>query len=84
MRIHGAGNYHLSRYFWVFDCFHRGETVFVPSGQSLLIDSNTGYLHAIFIEGEVIVKDIDITIKANYIIIANGGSLIIGTASEPF
>ena len=36
------------------------------------------------IEGEVVVKDMDITIEANYIIIANGGKLTIGTIDAPF
>ena len=36
------------------------------------------------IEGEVVVKDIPLTIEANYIIIANGGKLTMGTPASPF
>ena len=61
-----------------------GESVFIPSGMNLILDTKTPLLQSILIEGSLIVEDVQgITIDSYYIFV-HGGSFQIGTEEKPF
>ncbi|XP_076438726.1 fibrocystin-L-like isoform X2 [Babylonia areolata] len=62
-----------------------GDMVVVPPGQILLLDENTERLAMLLIQGGKLVFDEkDLELHADNILITNGGTLQVGTESEPF
>lgn len=65
-----------------------GDIVWVPYGQTLLLDESTPIILFLFIEGDLIFEDSSnrvgaLELSSNYIFV-HGGSLQIGTESAPF
>lgn len=60
-----------------------GDIVYVPAGQTLLVDVNTPSLLSILVEGKILVLDgIDLEITTGSILIRKG-TLTIGTYHNP-
>jgi len=59
-----------------------GDTVHIPAGQNILLDTSVPKLGALVIEGALIFEDKDLTLDAEYIFIRNG-RLQIGTWENP-
>jgi len=59
------------------------DSVYIPSGQVVLLDQNLPRFYLILIEGALIFDRTDIALSANYILV-RGGTLQIGTEQEPF
>lgn len=62
----------------------RGDTVWIRSGQALMLDVSPPYLYFLLIEGTLTFDRIDVELNCSYIFIANGGALVVGTEQEPF
>eukprot|EP00966_Prymnesium_polylepis_P245251 5673507-Prymnesium_polylepis.1 len=61
----------------------RGDSVWIPTGQTLLLDTSPPPLHLIIVQGAFIFDRKDLKFEANYIFVMNG-TLQIGTEEEPF
>ncbi|KAK4312053.1 hypothetical protein Pmani_016482 [Petrolisthes manimaculis] len=65
-----------------------GQLVVVDNGQTLLLDQSTDVLKMLLIKGGHVIFDKDATeeiiLRAEYILIVDGGSLSIGSEEEPF
>jgi hypothetical protein len=62
-----------------------GEDLFINKGQYVLLDLPTNHLSECIIEGALIVKDTEgIVLECDYIVIRNGGMIIIGDRSEEY
>ncbi|KAK3879633.1 hypothetical protein Pcinc_015818 [Petrolisthes cinctipes] len=65
-----------------------GQLVVVDNGQTLLLDQSTDVLKMLLIKGGHVIFDRDATeeiiLRAEYILIVEGGSLSIGSEEEPF
>ncbi|XP_046549966.1 LOW QUALITY PROTEIN: fibrocystin-L-like [Haliotis rubra] len=62
-----------------------GELVVVPKGQILLLDTDTPVLKMLLIQGgELIFDEKDIELRAESILIVDGGKLQVGTEDAPF
>ena len=60
-----------------------GESVYVPKGQSLLVDVSTPILQAVVVEGNILWEDKkELTFDAHYVFI-KGGSFSIGSPENP-
>lgn len=59
-----------------------GESVSIPSGQTILLDVSPPKLKAIIIEGTLIFEDKDLDLHCEYILVRNG-RLQIGTPEKP-
>ena len=61
-----------------------GDLVEIPKGSRILLDESPPKLKAILISGGILkVEDKDIELNLEYLIITNGGKLIIGTEDKP-
>ncbi|XP_069115426.1 fibrocystin-L-like [Argopecten irradians] len=61
------------------------DFVVIPEGKTLLLDEDTPVLKMLLIDGgQLIFDERDVTLNAEYILITNNGSLIVGTEDEPF
>ncbi|CBY32974.1 unnamed protein product [Oikopleura dioica] len=61
-----------------------GDLVEIPEGAKILLDESTPILKAILISGGILrIKDDDIALNVQYIIITNGGQLLVGSEQEP-
>jgi len=60
-----------------------GDSVVIPSGQSILMDVSPPPLFALFVRGLLVFDRKDLTLDAYYIWVS-GGTMQIGTESEPF
>lgn len=62
-----------------------GEDLFINKGQYILLDLPTNKLAKCIIEGALIVKDTEgIVLECDYIVIRNGGMIIIGDRNEEY
>ena len=59
------------------------DTVYIPEGQMVLLDQSLPRFYLLLIEGTLIFDRTDIELSASYILI-RGGTLQIGTETEPF
>jgi len=59
------------------------DTVHIPAGQVVLLDQSLPRFYLLLIEGSLIFERRDISLSANYILL-RGGTLQIGTESQPF
>jgi hypothetical protein len=59
------------------------DTVYIPEGQVVLLDQDLPRFYLLLIEGSLIFDRKDITLSASYILL-RGGTLQIGTETEPF
>ena len=66
----------------IFLCF-RGDSVYIPAGQNVLIDVSTPILNSVIIEGSLVFEDKDMTFDAYYLICMEG-RVQIGTFKTPF
>lgn len=71
----GCGSWHEDK-----DCT---DTVYIPEGQVVLLDQDLPRFYLLLIEGSLIFDRKDISIEASYILL-RGGTLQIGTETEPF
>jgi hypothetical protein len=60
-----------------------GDTVYVPEGQSILVDISPPELFLVLVEGELVFDNKDLTFDAHYILV-NGGKFLVGTEDVPF
>eukprot|EP00638_Chattonella_subsalsa_P015791 CAMPEP_0117829880 /NCGR_PEP_ID=MMETSP0949-20121206/8130_1 /TAXON_ID=44440 /ORGANISM="Chattonella subsalsa, Strain CCMP2191" /LENGTH=3868 /DNA_ID=CAMNT_0005670717 /DNA_START=230 /DNA_END=11837 /DNA_ORIENTATION=- len=60
-----------------------GDTVFVPDGQSVLLDVPSPKLYLLLVQGDMVFDRVDLSLEAYYIFIY-GGTFEIGTEDEPF
>jgi len=60
-----------------------GDTVFVPDGQSVLLDVPSPKLYLLLVQGDMVFDRVDLTLDAHYIFIY-GGTFEVGTEDEPF
>ena len=61
-----------------------GDLVEIPKGAKILLDESTPILKAILISGGILrIKDDNIALNVQYIIITNGGQLLVGSEQEP-
>eukprot|EP00731_Ephydatia_muelleri_P028251 Em0019g1124a len=63
-----------------------GDFVVIPSGQTLLLDTSTGVLSFLLIQGQLIFDDTQpfISLKAENILVTSGGLLQVGTEQQPY
>ncbi|CAD5116834.1 DgyrCDS5681 [Dimorphilus gyrociliatus] len=62
-----------------------GTLVVIPAGQTILLDQSTPKLKMLLIQGgSVIFDEVDLELKAENILITDGGLLQVGTEEEPF
>ena len=64
-----------------------GEFIVITEGQTILLDTDTPVLKFLLINGGTLMFDKDaasLELQAEYILVAGGGKLIIGTEDEPF
>ena len=63
-----------------------GEIVVVEAGKSVYLDTQTAILKALILQGGSLIFDDlqDVHLRAEYIIIADGGRLQVGTQQKPF
>jgi len=59
------------------------DTVYIPEGQVILLDQDLPRFYLLLIEGSLIFDSKDISLSASYILL-RGGTLQIGTESEPY
>ncbi|XP_072025340.1 fibrocystin-L-like [Amphiura filiformis] len=65
----------------------KGDFVIIKAGQTVLLDQDTPVLKMVLIQGGCLIFDDEqasITLKAEYILIVDGGCLQIGTEEEPY
>ena len=60
-----------------------GDLAYIPEGMTVLLDESTSILDGVLIMGKLVFDRKDLELHANYIIL-NGGTLEIGTESDPF
>ena len=60
-----------------------GDSVWVPPGQTLYLDTSPPKLYMLVIQGHLVFDRVDIDLQLSYIFVM-GGSLTIGTEREPF
>ena len=60
-----------------------GDSVYIPAGQTVLLDVSTPLLNSVIVEGTLIFEDKDKEFSA-YFLICMGGRVEIGTVSKPF
>lgn len=60
-----------------------GDSIHVPSGQTLLVDVSPPMLKLVMVEGKMIFQDKNIDFDAHYIVV-NGGELWAGLKDSPF
>lgn len=60
-----------------------GDTVWVPIGQSILVDISPPQLFLVLVQGEMVFDRQDLTFDASYILV-HGGRLEVGTEAQPF
>lgn len=60
-----------------------GDSVVIPSGQSVLLDVSPPRLYALIIQGHLSFDRVDLALNASTIFV-QGGSLQVGTEAEPF
>lgn len=61
-----------------------GDTVYVPVGMVLLVDTSTPALYSIFVEGSIIFSDeVDMTIDTHFLIVEHG-LFQAGTETSPY
>ena len=68
---------------FLFKKIHRGDSVYIPAGQSVLLDVSTPILNSVIVEGTLIFEDKDKNFSAHYLICMNG-KVQIGTFARPF
>ncbi|XP_050416785.2 fibrocystin-L [Patella vulgata] len=75
-----------SRYTWGNqDPPTEGDLVIIPRNQTLLLDTDTAILKMLVIQGgKLIFDEKDVELKAENILILDGGVLQVGTEAEPF
>ena len=69
----------LSNLFILF----RGDSVYIPAGQNVLLDVSTPVLFTVVVEGNLVFKNVDLTFDASYVVV-RGGSVRIGSWKKPF
>ncbi|XP_053372863.1 fibrocystin-L-like [Mercenaria mercenaria] len=62
-----------------------GEFIIIPSGMTLLLDTDTAILSFLLIQGgKLIFDEKDVELQAKIIMVTDGGLLQVGTESQPF
>ena len=61
----------------------KGDSVWVPTGQTLVLDVSPPSMYMIIVQGSLIFDRTDIELRASCILVM-GGTLQIGTEREPF
>ncbi len=73
----------LCFYSYLIKITFRGDSVYIPAGQNVLLDVSTPVLFTVIVEGNLVFKDVDLTFDASYVVV-RGGSVRIGTWKKPF